>query len=679
VKAAATDKLSFDVRAVAPNSAGAALQVTDANGAIVCSQYEALCHAVGSTSYQLLVTALGYQGVAITAHVDAWRVATAAGWAPGCQAHQLSGATGWAPIQVSMSEAAVGYCAVLTIQANQTTAIYNPNSTATGLFQPLMSVESGGNWTNPYGICASGAPFVACEILSNSTPGQYVLLVYPYQLPLPVTYSFQGVCTYGCPSPPAYPVISSVAPARGSAGSMNKLVVGGTNLNLGVQVELASNASVVAQAAPVSLSADGKALTVLLNTQGVTPGTYDVVQFGVGYSVGTPSPGYLPGAYQVTAGPPIPPVGSFVPIGPVRILDTSTGLGGKKGLVGPDGVVALKVAGISGVPATGVSAVLLSVTAEQPARSGTLTVYPDGTARPDVTDLSFTAARSSSGQVVVPVVDGKIDLYNGSAGSTGLMAVLSGYFTSAGTHGLLTGVSPAMILNTSTGLGAPKARLGAGQTLRLTVDGAGGVPNSGVTAVELDVAVRNPSGTGALTAFADGRSRPAGSQLAFSAGNAASSLITIPVVNGQVDLYNGSSGPVDLTADVVGYFSGQGASFQAFGPVRALDTRTGLGGAGVGVLAHSAAVLNLDYLPGFQGAQQDVLLSVTVLDAQAGGSLSVAADGSAIPSDPNVVFSARNPVTAEVIVPLTGPAIDFYNNSGGTIQILADVQGYGVP
>ena len=45
------------------------------------------------------------------------------------------------------------------------------------------------------------------------------------------------------------------------------------------------------------------ALTVRLNTHGVAPGTYDVVQDGVGYTVGVPSPGYLPGAYQVTAAP----------------------------------------------------------------------------------------------------------------------------------------------------------------------------------------------------------------------------------------------------------------------------------------------------------------------------------------------------------------------------------------
>jgi hypothetical protein len=679
VTAAAADKLSFDVRAGAPNSAGVALQVTDANGAVVCGQYAAICHATGSTSYQLLVTALGYQGVAITAHVDAWLVATAAGWAPQCQAHQLSGATGWAPIQVNMSEAAVGYCAVLTVQANQDTMIYSPSSTGSGVDQPLMTVASGASWTGPQNICAGGQPFLACEVQSNSTPGEYVLLVYPYQLPLPTAYSFQGVCTSGCPAQPAVPLITSVTPASGPSGSINKLVVAGTNLNLGTQIELASNANVVAGATPVSLSADGKALTVLVNTQGVTPGQYDVVQSGVGYTVGTPSPGYLPGAYQVTAAPSVPPIGRFVSAGPARILDTRTGLGGKKGPVQPGGVITLSVAGVAGVPATGISAVLVSVTADQPAGSGTVTVYPDGTARPQVTDLSFSTAQASSDQVVVPVVDGKIDLYNGSAGSTGLVAVLSGYFTSMGTNGLLTAVSPARILNTRTGLGAPRARLGADGTVQLTVDGVGGVPTSGVSAVELGVTVWDPSRTGALTAFADGSSRPTASQLAFSAGQTTSGLITIPLGSGKVDLYNGSSGPVDLTGDVTGYFSGQGAAFQAVGPARALDTRTGLGGAGVSVLAHSAADLSVGDLPGWQGTQQDAVLSVTVLDAGVGGSLSVFPDGSAVPANPNLVFSAGKPVTVQVIVPLTGPTIDFYNNSGGTIQILADVEGYGVP
>ncbi len=515
VTAPAADKFSFDLRAEAPNSAGAVLQVTNAAGGIVCGQFAGICHATGSTSYQLLVTALGYQGIAITAHVDAWLVGTSAGWARQCQAHQLSGATGWAPIRVTMSEAAVGYCAVLTIGADQETMIYSPSSTATGVDQPLMQVEAGTNWSGGQSLCSEGQPFLQCEVLSNAAPGQYVLLVYPFELSLPTAYSFQGVCTFGCPTPPVFPNITSVTPARGPAGSINKIVVTGTNLNLGTRIELASDANNVTEATPVSLSANGTALTVLLTTQGVSPGTYDVVQFGVGYTVGTASPGYLPGAYQVTAAPPAPPIGTFVPSGPARILDTGTGQGAKKGSVRPHGVVTLKVAGVAGVPATGISAVLLSVTADQPVRSGSITVYPYKTARPQVTDLSFSAARASSDQVIVRVVDGRIDLYNGSTGRTGLVAVLSGYFTSAGTHGLLTAVGPARILDTRTGRGAPRARVGAHRTVRLTVDGVAGVPKSGVSAVVLSVTARDPSRTGALTAFANGRPRPAASQLAF--------------------------------------------------------------------------------------------------------------------------------------------------------------------
>jgi hypothetical protein len=68
------------------------------------------------------------------------------------------------------------------------------------------------------------------------------------------------------------------------------------------------------------------------------------------------------------------------------------------------------------------------------------------------------------------------------------------------------------------------------------------------------------------------------------------------------------------------------------------------------------------------------VLSVTVLGARRGGSLFVFADGSAIPVDPSLHFSAGKTVTVQVIVPIIGPTIDFYNDSRGTIQILSDVQ-----
>ena len=54
---------------------------------------------------------------------------------------------------------------------------------------------------------------------------------------------------------------------------------------------------------------------------------------------------------------------------------------------------------------------------------------------------------------------------------------------------------------------------------------------------------------------------------------------------------------------------------------------------------------------------------------------------------PRPAHRGKDPSLEEAFFDLTrnetdchaGPAIDFYNNSGGNIQILADVQGYGVP
>ena len=95
-------------------------------------QFEVICHATGSTSYQLVVSAR-VPGTAITAHVDAWLVDTGSAFTTQCRGHRLSGATGWAPIRVKMSEASVGYCAVLSVQVDQETTIYSPSITGTGV------------------------------------------------------------------------------------------------------------------------------------------------------------------------------------------------------------------------------------------------------------------------------------------------------------------------------------------------------------------------------------------------------------------------------------------------------------------------------------------------------------------------------------------------------------------
>jgi hypothetical protein len=132
----------------------------------------------------------------------------------------------------------------------------------------------------------------------------------------------------------------------------------------------------------------------------------------------------LAGYYTDTAGG-----SAFTSIGPVRVLDTRNGTGGISSPVGPGGTISLQVDGVDGVPASGVTAVVLNVTAVGPTTSGYLTVFPNGETQPTVSNLNFTAGEVIPNLVTVPVgADGKIDFYN-FAGSVNIVADLAGYYT----------------------------------------------------------------------------------------------------------------------------------------------------------------------------------------------------------------------------------------------------------
>ncbi|WP_037598809.1 hypothetical protein, partial [Streptacidiphilus jeojiense] len=88
-----------------------------------------------------------------------------------------------------------------------------------------------------------------------------------------------------------------------------------------------------------------------------------------------------------------------------------------------------------------------------------------------VSNLNFAAGQTIPNLVMVPVVDGKVDLYNGSGGAVDLLADITGYYTAGGQGSALTTVGPSRILDTRSGRGASKARVVAGGTVRLQVAG----------------------------------------------------------------------------------------------------------------------------------------------------------------------------------------------------------------
>ena len=237
--------------------------------------------------------------------------------------------------------------------------------------------------------------------------------------------------------------------------------------------------------------------------------------------------------------------GAYVPLpAPQRMLDTrhTTALA-------PNSWVAVP---LGSKIVSGASAAVLNVTVVAPTAPGNITVYADGTSRPNASNLNFVAGQTVPNLVIAPVSSsGVVRLYNASSGSVQLLVDLSGSFVGGDpvATGDLGALSPARLLDTRTG-----DAVGAGQTVTLTVKGRGGVPLSAVSAVVLNVTVTAPQQPGSITVWDGSGGVPNASNLNFAAGQTVPNLVVAPVSPaGTVALHNGSSGTVHLIADVFGY------------------------------------------------------------------------------------------------------------------------------
>jgi len=688
VTAPAADKMWFSVRTLAPASAagsqaGAVLQVTNASGTEVCRQFGAACMVTGSADYQLIVAADNYAGIAIAAHLDSWIVGTASGWAAQCQAHNITAANGFPVITGTLTEQTTAYCAVVTMAPFQQfnlpgveTNVEYPNVASLNIWPPT---DWSAGPSESAGICSEnyGTFGATCATYPPAQGFQGLLMLGLGSAQSGTGYTLQGVCKLECTTPPQQATVTAVSPAKAPAGFGNKVVVTGTNLSLATQFALDANGLTVATGSAVAVNASGTQLTVLIDTSSVPPGLYDVVLDSPGYTTGTPSPGYLPGAYTVTAAPAQPPATSFTSVSPERILDTRSGLGAKKAKVAAHGTVTVTVDGKDGIPASNVTAVAVDVTAVSPTAGGSLIAYPAGAARPSITSLTFGKGQTVTTLVIVRPDSQKISLYNASSGTLDALADVVGYYTASTTGATLTTVGPTPILDTRSGLGAKQAKVAAHGTVTLTVDGAGGVPATGVKAVALNVAAISPAAGGSLTIFQNGISRPLTTALSFAAKDTIYGLVVVPVGSGgKIQIYNASGGSLDLTAGVVGYYASGGASFVPVGPQRILDTRSGLGGSGETVPPGAAAIVaNIGNIIPTTISPTSEVLDVTVTGEQHAGTLTVFADGASLPLA-TLSYAAGQNVTSLVIVPDVDGSVDFVNGSSGTIQVVADLIGY---
>ncbi|HWC82562.1 MAG TPA: DUF1906 domain-containing protein [Pseudonocardiaceae bacterium] len=234
---------------------------------------------------------------------------------------------------------------------------------------------------------------------------------------------------------------------------------------------------------------------------------------------------------------------------------------------------------------------------------------------------------------------------------------------------------PTRLLDTRT----TGTALGAKGMDTLQITGTAGVPIN-ATAVVLNVTATNPSGGGYLTVYPDGAARPASSNVNFNAGQTIPNLVTVPITDGKVDIFNFQYS-VDVIADLFGYYTaGAGDAYTPTGPTRLFDTRAN--GATLG--ANSVYTLTVGGVSGVPADVSAVVLNVTASNPSLGGYLTVYPDGQTYPGGSdrptasNLNFAAGQTIPNLVIVPVVDGKVNFYNFQG-SVDVIADLFGYYTP
>jgi uncharacterized protein (DUF1501 family) len=236
---------------------------------------------------------------------------------------------------------------------------------------------------------------------------------------------------------------------------------------------------------------------------------------------------------------------SLVPMTPIRVRDTRN----NEGKVGPGKSITVQMTGNAGLPASGVSAVVLNVTVSEPTNAGFVTVYPTGEAVPTASSLNFSAGLTVPNLVVAKLgPTGAVSFFN-SDGASHIIVDLLGWYDVAGTGPAASASSPQRLMDTRD----TKVKVGADSTYQLKVTGVAGVPDD-AKAVVVNMTVVDPTETGFLTVYPTGKPLPNASNLNFTPGRTVPNQVIATVGDGgKIAIYN-KRGTVHVICDLVGWY-----------------------------------------------------------------------------------------------------------------------------
>ena len=294
------------------------------------------------------------------------------------------------------------------------------------------------------------------------------------------------------------------------------------------------------------------------------------------------------------AAPGSTPAGLYNAVTPTRLADSRcsesplpTGItssycstipsaNGKLATLGLGQIENVTVTGVGGIPSSGVSAVVLNLTAIEPTSSGYLTAFPTGATKAEVSTVNFNKGETTPSRVIVKVgSNGQISIYNFS-GNTNFAVDVSGYYTdgssSTQSGSLFNPVTPARILDTRcsqsslpvgitssycASLPSANATLPAiagGKSIAVQVTGIDSIPSS-ATAVVGNLTATGGTGGGYLTIY-NATTAPTTSDVNFSAGSTDANMVISELSSsGSLNIANGGGQSVNALFDVSGWFT----------------------------------------------------------------------------------------------------------------------------
>ena len=346
-------------------------------------------------------------------------------------------------------------------------------------------------------------------------------------------------------------------------------------------------------------------------------------------------------------------VRQYVPVSATRVADSAAGTGTCDGVpcarIAAGDPVAVKVVGVGGVPATGVTAVVVSIVASGTTSDGWLEVNPAGDAAAGTLPLN---AGQTSAQTVTAKVAANGTIVLASDVGVDVSVDVVGYFRAPSPWVPALNywpVTPAVTAESVSGVGtcdgSPCGTLPAGDT-DIATAGHGGIPAAGVNAVTVSIVAQNSSG-GHVRVAPNG-SASAG-ELSWEAGSVgAAGVFTVPLTpDGSITL--NTAGPTSIRVAVTGYWKIPTGTDTGLGldlldaPTRLVDTTNSTGTCDASPCATLQAMNPVDVevtgQGGLSGDITAVMVSVTAIDPTAAGVVGVGTqegelDGGIVVFDP---------------------------------------------